>query len=69
MRRKWFHSNPQSKPGDGFLLVFENIVFIYNKRNGGFVERVFCGQAGPHESKMVSLEPAEHARGTLYISI
>ena len=64
---------PQSIPGGIWILIFENIVFIWIKRNldkwwfssGG----VFSEQTGPHEAKMVSLEPQSIPGGHLDINI
>ena len=73
MRRKWCHWNRRAFPGDIWILIFENIVFIWIKWNldkwwfssGG----VLSEQTGPHEAKMVSLEPRSIPRGHLDINI
>ena len=64
---------PQSIPGDIWILIFENIVFIWNKWNFDkwlFLSGVvFSEQAGPHEAKMISLEPQSIPGGDLNITI
>ena len=65
--------NRRASPGDIWILIFENIVFIQINRNldkwvfssGG----VFSEQTGPHEAKMVSLEPQSILGGHLDINI
>ena len=48
-------------------MIFEIIVFIWIKRNLEemvvFVVRVFSEQTGPHEAKMVSLDPQNIPEG------
>ena len=71
--RKWCHWNRRTSPGDIWILIFENIVYIQIKYNldkwwfssGG----VFSEQMGPHEAKMVSLEPHSIPGGRLDINI
>ena len=64
---------PQSIPGGHLDIIFDIIVFIQIKRNldkwwfssGG----VFSEQTGPHEARMVSLEPQSISGGHLDINI
>ena len=64
---------PQSIPGDVWILLFENVVCIHGKMNldkwwfssGG----VFPEQTGPPEAKVVSLEPQSIPGGHLDINI
>ena len=60
-RRKWCHWNRRASPADNWILIFGNIVFIWNKWNLDkwwfSSKKVFSEQTGPHEVKMLSLEP------------
>ena len=64
---------PQRTPAGYLKLIFENIVFIWIKKNLHkmvvFVGRVISEQTGPREAKMVSLESQNIPRGPLDINI